>query len=160
MSWYFFCGSFMGFFLSCVCYAFGRVCLYVHCGHLLGKGWPLGSRLWCLTVSLSLFHWYPGSGVVLDCIDSWSLHTYLLWHENGHKPDKFIFGCRYFLFVQLTNRSLSTLNQLIGVEWHMDTNQIISFYRWQFFLLVLFKNRSLSTVKRLLRFDVKWTQNR
>ena len=25
-----------------------RVCLYVLCGHLLGKGWPLGSRLWCL----------------------------------------------------------------------------------------------------------------
>ena len=25
-----------------------------------------------LTVSLSLSHWYPGSGVVLDCIDSWS----------------------------------------------------------------------------------------
>ena len=23
-----------------------------------------------LTVSLSLFHWYPGLGVVLDCIDS------------------------------------------------------------------------------------------
>ena len=22
------------------------------------------------TVSLSLFHWYPGSGVELDCIDS------------------------------------------------------------------------------------------
>ena len=34
------------------------------------KGWPLCSRLWCLTVSLSLSHWYPGSGVVLDCIDS------------------------------------------------------------------------------------------
>ena len=47
-----------------------RVCLYVPCGHLLGKGWPLGSCLWCLTVSLSLSHWYPGSGVVLDCIDS------------------------------------------------------------------------------------------
>ena len=47
-----------------------RVCLYVLCGHLLGKGWSLGSRLWCLTVSLSLSHWYPGSGVVLDCIDS------------------------------------------------------------------------------------------
>ena len=25
-----------------------RVCLYVLFGHLLGKGWPLGSRLWCL----------------------------------------------------------------------------------------------------------------
>ena len=58
------------FFLSCVCYAFAHVCLYVPCGHLLGKGWPLGSRLWCLTVSLLLSHWYPGSGVVLDCIDS------------------------------------------------------------------------------------------
>ena len=41
----------------------------VPCGHLLGKGWPLDSRLWCLTVNLSLSHWYPGSGVVLDCID-------------------------------------------------------------------------------------------
>ena len=59
----------MGGFLSCVCYAFVCVCLYVSCGHLLGKGWPLGSRLF-LTVSLSLSHWYPGSGVVLDCIDS------------------------------------------------------------------------------------------
>ena len=30
----------------------------------------LGSRLYCITVSLSLSHWYPGSGVLLDCIDS------------------------------------------------------------------------------------------
>ena len=36
------------FVLSYVCYVFVRVCLYVLCGHLLGKGWPLGSRLWCL----------------------------------------------------------------------------------------------------------------
>ena len=49
---------------------FVRVCLYGPCGHLLKKGLPLGSRLWCLTVSLSLSHWYPGSGVVLDCINS------------------------------------------------------------------------------------------
>ena len=50
---------------------------------LLGKGWPLGSRLWRLTVSLSLSHWYPGLGVVLDCIDSWSLHPYLFWLNRG-----------------------------------------------------------------------------
>ena len=50
------------FFLPCVFYAL--VC------HLLGKGWPLGGRLWCVTVCLSLSHWYPGSGVVLDCIIS------------------------------------------------------------------------------------------
>ena len=31
-----------------------------------------------LTVSLSLSHWYPGSDVVLDCMDSWSLYPYLL----------------------------------------------------------------------------------
>ena len=58
------------FFLLCVCYVFVRGCFYVRCGHLLGKGRPLGSRLWCLTVNLSLSHRYPGSGVVLDFIDS------------------------------------------------------------------------------------------
>ena len=57
------------FFLSCVCHVSVCVCLYVPCGHLLGKDGPLGSRLWCLPVSLSLSHWYPGLGVVLDCID-------------------------------------------------------------------------------------------
>ena len=36
-------------FCSVLCLlCFVRVCLYVHCGHLLGKDWPLGSRLWCL----------------------------------------------------------------------------------------------------------------
>ena len=53
-------------FLPCVCYAFVRVYLFVPCGHLLGKGYPLGSRLWCLTLSLVFSYWYPGSGVVLD----------------------------------------------------------------------------------------------
>ena len=31
-------GYFMFFVLSCVCNVFVRVCLYVLCGHLLGKG--------------------------------------------------------------------------------------------------------------------------
>ena len=31
-----------------------------------------------IAVSMSLSHWYPGSGVVLDCINSGSLHPYLL----------------------------------------------------------------------------------
>ena len=53
--------------LLCLC---ARLFICALCGHLLGKGWPLGSCLCCLTVSLSLSHWYPGSGVVLDCIDS------------------------------------------------------------------------------------------
>ena len=66
------------FFQSCVRYALIHVCLNVPCGHLLGEDWPLGSRLWCLAVRLLLCHWYPGSGKVLDCIDSRSLHPYLL----------------------------------------------------------------------------------
>ena len=65
---YLFCGSSV-FFLYCVCNAFVHTYLYVPCGHLLGKVCPLGFRLWCL-VRLSLTHWYLGSGVALDCIDS------------------------------------------------------------------------------------------
>ena len=55
--------------------------LLMPCGHLLGKGLhvPLGSRLWCLIVKLSLCHWYAGPGVVLDCIDSWSLSSFLFY---------------------------------------------------------------------------------
>ena len=71
------------------CYAFMYVCLLMPCGHLLGKGWPLGSPLWCLIVTLSLSHWYPWSGVVLDCIDSWSLPSFLLlrWAIVGPAKD-------------------------------------------------------------------------
>ena len=44
-------------FLSSFGYAFVHVCLLMHCSHLLGKSWPLGSRLCCLIVKLSLSHW-------------------------------------------------------------------------------------------------------
>ena len=66
---YFFCGSFMGFFFGLYfvlpLYAFVYLCLVVTC-------WERADLLAivCLTVSLSLSHWYRGSGVVLDCIDS------------------------------------------------------------------------------------------
>ena len=35
-----------------------------------GGGWPLGLSFVVSNMSLSLSHWYPWSGVVLDCIDS------------------------------------------------------------------------------------------
>ena len=44
-----------------------------------GKGLTSWLSFVVSSVSLSLSHWYPGSGVVLDCIDSWSLHLYLFW---------------------------------------------------------------------------------
>ena len=37
-------------------------------GHLLGKDSPLDSFLRCLIVFCHFPMWYPGSGVVLDCM--------------------------------------------------------------------------------------------
>ena len=51
-------------YLSCFC-----VCSLLPCGHLLGKGWPHDSCLWCLIVILSLFY-----------VVSWvSCGTWLYW---------------------------------------------------------------------------------
>ena len=69
--------------LLCFC---SVLCLLCLCARLfICALWsPAGKRLtsWISfvvsTMSLSLSHWYPGSGVVLDCIDSWCLHPYLL----------------------------------------------------------------------------------
>ena len=62
------------------------LCLLCLCARLFicalwspaGKGLTSWLSFVVSTVSLSLSDWYPGSGVVLDCIDSWSLHPYLL----------------------------------------------------------------------------------
>ena len=57
------------FVLSCVCYVFVRIC-YMCFAVTCWERTDLLALVCGLTVSLSLFHWYPGSGVVLDCIDS------------------------------------------------------------------------------------------
>ena len=57
---------------------FSVLCLLCTCARLFICAWwsPTGKGLTSLlsfvvsTVSLSLSHWYPGSSVVLDCIDS------------------------------------------------------------------------------------------
>ena len=62
------------FFVDYVlCLSCFRICILSPWGYLLGKGWPLGIRLWCLSVFCHFPMWYPRSGVVLHCIDSWSL---------------------------------------------------------------------------------------
>ena len=57
------------FVLSCVCYV---LCASAICAlwSPAGKGLTSWLSFVVSTVSLSLSHWYPGSGVVLDCIDS------------------------------------------------------------------------------------------
>ena len=60
----------MFFVLSCVCYVF-VVCVSVYMCFVV-TCWERADLLALVlsAVSLSLSHWYPGSGVVLDCIDS------------------------------------------------------------------------------------------
>ena len=56
------------FFLSCFLLCF-HTRLFINA--LWSPAWkrlPLGSRLWRPIVNLSFSHWYPGSGVGLDCI--------------------------------------------------------------------------------------------
>ena len=69
--------------LLCFCFVLCLLCLCARpfiCAlwSPAGKGLTSWLSFVAPTVSLSLSHWYPGSGVVLDCIDSWSLHPYLL----------------------------------------------------------------------------------
>ena len=74
--------------LLCFC---SVLCLLCLCAHLFicalwspaGKGLTSWLSFMVSTVSLSLSHWYPGSGVVLDCIDSWYLHPYLFWWKSA-----------------------------------------------------------------------------
>ena len=66
-------------FLFCLVFAMFCARLFV-CAFWspTGKGLTSWLSFVVSSVSLSLSHWYPGSGVVLDCIDSLSLHHYLL----------------------------------------------------------------------------------
>ena len=66
---YFFCGSFM--FLFCLVFAMFCARLFI-CAlwSPAGKGLTSWLSFVVSSVSLSLSHWYPGSGLVLDCIDS------------------------------------------------------------------------------------------
>ena len=76
-------------FVDLLCFC-SVLCLLCLCARLFicalwspaGKGLTSWPSFVVSAVSLSLSHWYPGSGVVLDCIDSWSLHPYLLSIES------------------------------------------------------------------------------
>ena len=61
--------------LLCLC-----ACLFIYSlWSPAGKGLTSWLSFVVSIVSLSLSHWYPGTGVVLDCFYSCSLHPYLLW---------------------------------------------------------------------------------
>ena len=143
------------FFLSCVCYVFVSVCLYVLCGHLLGKGWPLGSRLLCLTVSLSLFHWYPESAVVLDCIywflifaaNSYLLQMNEIWTSNEWDLDfKWL---RFRLQMYEIRTSTEWDSDFKCMRFGLQINEIRTSNKWDLdFKWIRFANQ--------LDLDFKW----
>ena len=89
------------------CFFYGPFLLFLSCFVMLA----CASVCWCLVVTcweradllalvtLSFPHWYPGSGVVLDCIDSWSLPSFLLswrkttWHYFTVNLMTFLIHC-------------------------------------------------------------------
>ena len=84
-------------------------------------------------MSLARSHWYPGSGVVLDCIDSWSLHPYLLCNDKNafftsEQPKRYklwscqkMFGVLHYLLDNIFIRFGSKLyGQIVGIP--MGTN--------------------------------------
>ena len=122
---YFFCGSLM--FLFCLVFAmFVRVCLYVLCGHLLGKGWPLGSRLWCLLwvchfpIGILGQVWY----LIVSIPDLCTL-TYFTWVLTYHwiykmsygKANKYKAFSNVVFFFFATNSINSIYNT--GSQWHI-----------------------------------------
>ena len=104
-----------------------RLFVLMPCSHLLGKGWPLGSRLWCLIVALSLSHWYPGSGVVLDSVDSWSLPSFLLLYYS----DRCTWLCCRWFILRLTVCETGTpvskmANNVKNVAGNQNTIQLMN----------------------------------
>ena len=101
--------------LLCFCSVLCLLCLYARlfiCAlwSPAGKGLTSWLSFVVSAVSFSFSHWYPGSGVVLDCIDSWSLHPYLLFLKS--------FEAKVTRYVQ-SNETV-TINKFQGEGWHLN----------------------------------------
>ena len=83
-------------------FMFGFVMLSCLCDHLLGNGWPFDCLLCCVSLCFCHFPmWCSGSGVVLDCIDYWSLPPSLLWTID-------------FLRIRMSNPKFRVLSILVA----------------------------------------------
>ena len=110
---YFFCGSFM--FLFCLVFAMfcARLCICALWSPA-GKGLTSWLSFVLSSVSLSLSHWYPGSGVVLDCIVSWSLQPYLLLNKRPSMAA--CFSHSQWHSIRSNDRLTKILNQWISLK--------------------------------------------
>ena len=107
-------------FCSVLCLlCFVRVCLYVLRGHLLGKGWPLGSRLWCL---LWVCHFPIGIlGQVWYLIVSIPDLCNLTYFSSGFSLFVFIFNFYSNSSNMKETRSMSKIRRLSEFTWLYPT---------------------------------------
>ena len=145
-------------FLFCLVFAMFCARLFI-CALWSPAGKGLTSRLSFVvsSVSLSLSHWYPGSGVVLDCIDSWSLHHYLLelffytyWYAfMKHKR------CHSLKFPDFDQTCIQCRNIVAGIMlgwartifWLVTVNNKYFIYFWWAPYDKLFKNITCFAVR-------------
>ena len=155
-------------FCSVLCLlCFVRVCLYVLCGHLLGKGLPLGSRLWCL---LGVCHfpigilgqvWY----LIVSIPDLCNLITFkegtlpevwkdarvtALYKNKGEKSDT-----NNYRPVSLTSVPCRLCEKTFGdvIMKHMTDNNLFSDSQYVFFL------NQRSCVLQLLKVLDYWNKS-
>ena len=94
-----------------------------------GKGLTSWLSFVVSSVSLSLSHWYPGSGVVLDCIDSWSLHHYLLLSCLFVRKPVTVPGLGWQARTHLTRISK---NNVVRIDWSVRSSDMSNILKWQF----------------------------
>ena len=88
-----------------------------------GKGLASWLSFVVSSVSMSLSHWYPGSGVVLDCIDSWSLHHYLLLIQWATSVTHHLFRAHIF-WHKCWNQTFSVIIYLLTFYLYDDIEKI------------------------------------
>ena len=98
-------------------------CSLQPCDHLLGKGWPIGSFVYEVSLSFCYFPiWCLGSGVVLYCIDSWSVTSLLLYVLGSQ--NEFTWQEMYMLAVSLYLHAQIQLRCTGGQDPHQTITKL------------------------------------
>ena len=150
-------------FCSVLCLlCFVHVCLYVLCGHLLGKGWPLGSRLWCLLwvchfpigilgqvwylivsiPDLCTITYFSYSSTFQACVNPDRKYSYETVHQQDNSPTRFLKTVHRQNWRQFTDTfEDSSPIHLYYIYWHITRK-----YNW--LLLRIIVELWLDTISR------------
>ena len=107
-----------------------NLCLVFACGHLLGMGWPLGSRLWCLIVFLSLPHVVSGArcGTWLYWFQIFAAFLTLNIFVYGLSSTKSLFVL--MIYIPVNNFSVMLGCALVFLGWKSSKQRIIQCSHW------------------------------